>query len=87
MSFDFKRVLHRELNVGLKEQKLRYGVGSALLVGSIFFFPIPLLLAGIVLVATGFTRWCPVYSGMSKTTVDPNEPPPSECCDHGHTSH
>lgn len=87
MSFDIKRVLHREVNIGLKEQKLRYGVGSGLLIASIFLFPIPLLLAGIALVATGFTRWCPAYSGMSKSTVDPNEPAPAESCGHGHAGH
>lgn len=83
MSFDFKRALKKEVNVGLKEQKIRYGVGSALLLISVFLGNIPLLLIGIVLVATGFTRWCPAYSGLNRTTVDPNEPT-STCCGHGH---
>jgi hypothetical protein len=82
MSFDFKRALKKELNIGLKEQKIRYGAGSALLLTSVFLGNIPLLLLGGVLVATGFTRWCPAYSGLNKTTVDPNEPPPA-CCGHG----
>ena len=83
MSFDFKRALKKELNIGLKEQKIRYGAGSALLLTSVFLGNIPLLLLGGVLVATGFTRWCPAYSGLNKTTVDPNEPPPA-CCGDGH---
>ncbi len=84
MSFDIKRMLQREVNVGLKEQKLRYGVGAAMLVASIFILPVPLLLAGAVLVATGFTRWCPVYSGMSKSSVEPGESETSGCCGQGH---
>ena len=59
MSFDFKKALKKEVNVGLKEQKIRYGAGSALLLISVFLGNIALLLIGIVLVATGFTRWCP----------------------------
>ncbi len=83
MSFDFKRALQQEVNVGLKERKLRYAVGSALLLVSVFLGNIPLLLIGSILVTTAFTRWCPVYSGLGKSTVDPNEPP-ATCCGHGH---
>lgn len=84
MSFDFKRALKREVNVGLKEQKIRFGAGSALLLASVFLGNIPLLLLGAILIATGFSRWCPAYSGLSRSTVDPNEPPPSDCCGHEH---
>ena len=84
MSFDFKKALKKEVNVGLHEQKIRYGVGSALLLTSVFLGNIPLLLLGSALVATGFTRWCPAYSGLNKTTVDPNEPP-AACCGHDHS--
>jgi len=83
MSFDIKRVLHKEINIGLQERKLRYGVGSGLLVASVFVFPVPFLLVGGVLVATAFTRWCPVYSGLSRSSVAPGEPAPSSCCGHG----
>ncbi len=83
MSFDFKRALQREVNIGLKERKLRYGVGSALLLISVFWGNIPLLLIGSILVVTAFTRWCPVYSGLGRSTVDPNEPP-AACHGHGH---
>lgn len=77
MSFDFKKALQKEVNVGLKEQKYRYGGGAVALALSVFTGNIFLLLIGIVLVATAFTRWCPAYSGMGRTTVDPNEPAPS----------
>jgi len=83
MSFDFKKALQKQVNVGLKEQKIRYAAGSALLLISVFLGNIPLLVLGGVLVYTGFTRWCPAYSGLDKSTVDPNEPPPA-CCGHGH---
>ncbi|QSA96891.1 YgaP-like transmembrane domain [Methylococcus sp. EFPC2] len=86
MSFDFKRALQKEINVGLKEQKIRYGVGAAAAVASVFLGNIPLLLLGAILLYTGKSRWCPVYSGLSKSTVDPNEPEPT-CCGghHGHS--
>lgn len=83
MSFDFKRALKKEVNIGLKEQKIRYWGGSALLLASVFLGNIPLLLLGGFVVYTAFSRWCPSYSGLSKSTVDPNEPP-AACCGHGH---
>lgn len=76
MSFDYKRMLKKEVNIGLKEQKIRYAVGSALIMISVFLGNIFLLVLGSIMVATGFSRWCPAYSGLNKTTVDPNEPPP-----------
>jgi len=78
MAFDYKRMLHRELNVGLKERQLRYYAGAAAAFISVFLGNVLLLLLGIVLIATGYTRWCPVYSGMSRSTVDPAEEVPSE---------
>lgn len=83
MNFDFKRMLKRELNVGLKDQKIRYGAGSGLLLASVFLGNIPLLVLGAILVASAFLRWCPAYSGMGKSTVDPNEPAPTPG-GHGH---
>jgi hypothetical protein len=85
MSFDFKRALKKEINVGLKERKIRFGAGSAALLVSVFLGNIPLLIIGGVLVATAFMRWCPAYSGLGKSTVDPNEPAPT-CGGHGHGS-
>jgi hypothetical protein len=85
MNFDFKRMLKPELNVGLKDQKTRYGVGSAALLASVFLANIPLLLIGGALVATAKTRWCPAYSGMSKNTVQPGEEHASTGCCGGHS--
>jgi hypothetical protein len=76
MSFDFKRALQREFNVGAKEQRLRYGVGIGMLLVSVFLANVPLLLIGVVLVATAKLQWCPVYSGMIKSSVEPGEEPP-----------
>ncbi|MBS1213475.1 MAG: hypothetical protein H6R26_2092 [Proteobacteria bacterium] len=87
MNFDFKRMLKKELNVGLKDQKIRYGAGAALILLSVVMGNVPLLLLGAVLVATGFMRWCPAYSGMNKSTVDPNEPPPVSAGGHGEAEH
>jgi hypothetical protein len=68
MSFDVKRMLKFEHNVGDKEKKYRLYAGAGLLVVSVFTAQIALLLMGLILVATGFSGWCPVYSGLSKNT-------------------
>ena len=68
MSFDYKRMIKFEHNVGEKEKKYRLYGGAALIAISIFTASIALLLVGIVLVATGFSGWCPAYSGLDKNT-------------------
>jgi hypothetical protein len=73
MSFDVKRMLKPELNIGLSERKTRFGVGIAALLVSVFLANIPLLLLGTILVTTAKVRWCPVYSGLGKSTVKPGE--------------
>jgi Protein of unknown function (DUF2892) len=73
MSFDFKRMMKFEHNVGLKEKKYRLYAGAALLVVSIFTAQIVLLLIGLVLVATGYSGWCPAYSGLGKNTCSADE--------------
>lgn len=85
MSFDFKRAMKKEVNVGLKEQRIRYAAGAAATLASVFLGNIPLLLVGAALLVTGKTRWCPAYSGLGKSTVDPNEPEPTCCGGHGHS--
>lgn len=70
MNFDFKRMLKFEHNVGEKEKKYRLYAGAALIVVSVFMADIALLLIGVILAATGFSGWCPVYSGMNKSTLE-----------------
>ncbi|WP_333875601.1 YgaP family membrane protein [Methylobacter sp.] len=72
MTFDFKRMLKFEHNVGEKEKKYRLYGGAALLVISLFIpgGEVLLLLVGLVLVATGYSGWCPVYSGLNKNTCE-----------------
>ena len=77
MSFDYKKAMKREFNVGSKEQKTRYGAGIALLLISVFLANIPMLLVGVVLVATAKMQWCPVYSGLGKSSVQPGDEPPA----------
>jgi hypothetical protein len=71
MSFDYKRMIKFELNVGEQEKKYRLYAGVALLVISVFTAKIILLLIGLVLVGTGYSGWCPVYSGLEKNTLTP----------------
>lgn len=71
MNFDFKRMLRYERNVGDQDQKIRYGVGALSILVSLFLGSIPLLLLGIALLASGYTRFCPVYAAMGKTTLPP----------------
>lgn len=70
MSFDYKRMIKFEHNVGEKEKKYRLYGGVALVVISIFTAWIFFLLAGVILIATGFTGWCPAYSGFGKNTCE-----------------
>jgi hypothetical protein len=73
MSFDFNRMLQREINVGKKDQQLRLGAGVGLLVVA-WMINTPLL--AIILIATAVMRWCPAYSGMGKSTVEPGDTAP-----------
>jgi len=70
MSFDYKRLVKFEHNIGAKEAKMRMMAGAAALLISIFTAKIILLLLGLVLVATGYSGWCPAYSGMNKNTFE-----------------
>lgn len=70
MNFDIKRALVRELNVGIKDRNIRYGAGAVALLLSVFLGDIFLLVIGGILIATAFLRWCPVYSGLSRSTVE-----------------
>jgi len=74
MSFDYKRMIKFEHNVGEKEKKYRLYGGAALIALSIFTASIALLVIGMVLVATGFMGFCPVYAGLGKNTC---------CAGHG----
>lgn len=79
MSFDYKRMIKFEHNVGAKEAKIRMIAGAAALLISIFTASIILLLVGLVLVATGYSGWCPAYSGIGRNTCCADEvetPPP-----------
>jgi hypothetical protein len=75
MSFDFKRAIKFEHNVGCKEKMYRIYAGSAALFISIFTASIALLVVGLILVATGYSGWCPVYSGLEKNTNEVNAAP------------
>jgi DUF2892 family protein len=73
MSFDVKRMIQFEHNVGQKEKKYRMIGGAALLVISIFTAKILLLILGLVLVGTGYSGWCPAYSGLNKNSLESDE--------------
>ncbi len=78
MNFDYKRMLKFEHNIGEKEKKYRLYGGIAALVVSLYFGEVFLLLVGVILVATGFKGWCPVYSGLNKSTLEAGEGASSE---------
>ncbi|MDX8129318.1 YgaP family membrane protein [Methylomonas sp. BW4-1] len=69
MSFDYKRLIKFEHNIGEKDKKVRMVSGVVLLSVSLFTASILMLLVGLVLVATSYSGWCPVYSGMDKNTL------------------
>ncbi len=72
MSFDIKRMIKYEINVGDKEKKIRLYAGAASVFVSIFLASVFLLIIGLVLIATGYTGWCPAYSGLGKNTCGEN---------------
>ena len=73
MNFDYSRMLKYERNVGDQDQKIRFGVGALSILVSLFLGSVPLLLLGIALLASGYTRFCPIYAGMGRSTF-------SSCC-------
>lgn len=70
MSFDYKRMIKFEHNVGEQEKKYRIYGGTALVFISIFTASIFLLLTGVILIATGFTGFCPVNAGFGRNTCE-----------------
>ena len=68
MSFDYKRLVKFEHNVGDNDKKYRMIGGIALVLVSLFTAKILLLLVGMILIATAYSGWCPVYSGFDKNT-------------------
>ena len=68
MSFDYKRMIKFEHNVGEKEKKYRLYGGAALIAISIFTASVALLLIGMILVATGFSGFCPINAGLNRNT-------------------
>jgi hypothetical protein len=75
MNFDYKRMIKFEHNVGDKEKKYRLFGGAALIVISIFTASIPLLLIGLILVATGFSGFCPINAGFNRNTCCTGDSP------------
>ena len=75
MKFDVKRMAKFEHNVGEKEKKYRMAGGAALVLISLFTAKIILLVLGVILIATGYSGWCPAYSGMCRSTVEEGEKP------------
>jgi predicted benzoate:H+ symporter BenE len=73
MSFDYKKLVKFQINVGDKDKSMRLIAGSVLLFISVFTAKIILLVAGIALIATGYSRFCPAYAAMDKNTCDTTE--------------
>lgn len=73
MSFDYKRLVKFEHNLGAKDKKVRLYSGVVLLAVSLFTASVLMLLVGLVLVATSYSGWCPLYSGLNKNTAPASE--------------
>lgn len=72
MSFDYKRMVKFEYNLGAKDKKVRMVSGVVLLAASLFTAKVLLLLVGLGLVGTSYFGWCPAYSGFGKSTLEPD---------------
>jgi len=73
MKFDIKKVKF-EHNIGLKDKNMRNAIGGVAVFISIFLANIFLLVVGTILIATAYSGWCPVYSGMEKSTLEKQSP-------------
>lgn len=76
MSFDIKRLCHREYNVGTKDQKIRLGAGVAVMILASLMENGILMLLGLLVTVLAVLKWCPAYSAMGKSTVEPDDMPP-----------
>jgi hypothetical protein len=77
MSFDINRLLKREFNVGKKDQQVRLGAGVGIMILASILENGLLMLLGLVVAALAVMKWCPVYSAMGKSTVEPGDKPPA----------
>jgi Protein of unknown function (DUF2892) len=73
MAFDFKQVFVYKKNIGTEEQKKRYALGAGAVLISIFTHSVPLLLLGCVLLGTAKANFCPLWSGLGKSTCGNSE--------------
>ncbi len=70
MNFDYMKMIKPVLNVGEREQRIRLLTGTVLVFISIFTAYIILLLAGLILIATGYFGRCPAYAAINHSTLD-----------------
>ncbi len=70
MSFDYKRLIKFEHNIGAKDKKIRMVSGVALMFVSLFTASVLLLIVGMILTATSYFGWCPAYSGFDRNTLE-----------------
>ncbi|KAF3982031.1 MAG: DUF2892 domain-containing protein [Methylococcales symbiont of Hymedesmia sp. n. MRB-2018] len=73
MDFDYKRLVKLEVNVGEKEKKMRLIAGSVLVFISLFPASVILLIVGIILLASAYTKMCPFNSALHRNTCEPEE--------------
>jgi len=81
MSFDYKRLIKFEHNIGSKDKKIRMWSGVALFAASLFTASILMLIVGMVLIATSYFGWCPAYSGFDRNTLDAESAPTDGAAD------
>lgn len=74
MSFDYKRLVKFQHNIGAKDKKVRLYSGLALLFASLFTASIFMLVVGLALVGTSYFGWCPAYSGFDMNTLGQDAP-------------
>lgn len=80
MNFDYEKIIKLALkiikpalNVGAKEQKIRFMIGSALVFISVFTACILFLLLGLILIGTAYLGRCPVYASFNYNTLEQDD--------------
>lgn len=70
MSFEIARAVRFEKNLGENSQKNRFLFGGVFVFLAIYTGSTILFLVSVYLLASAFSNWCPVFSGLGKNTTE-----------------
>jgi hypothetical protein len=66
-----EKTMKLEVNVGEKDRMIRFGVGALMIVLALAGYGVLPAILGLVLIGTAYTRKCPGYQVLGKSTIEP----------------